>query len=704
MPGGTRRLNNVDGYRVSADIGGTFTDIAFLDREGVLATRKLLSTPPNYADAVVSGIRELMNELGLPLAGIDEVLHGCTVAANAILEHKGAKTALLTTKGFRDVLELRRIRTPRLYDPLYRKPPPLVPRQLRFEIEERIDAAGEVVTPLNLDDVHRAVARIAASDVEAVAVCLLHSYANPDHERAVGEILKSGLPDRYISLSVDVLPQIREYERTSTTVINGYVGPPVSAYLQDIIDQLREAGAPGRLMLMQSSGGVLDADSVLDKPAQIVECGPAAGVVGAAHLSGPGAYGNVITFDMGGTTAKASIVENGELITADEYEVGGGMSSTSKLIGGGGYALALPVIDISEVGAGGGSIVWLDRAGSIKVGPRSAGAAPGPACYARGGEEPTVTDASVVLGYLNPRALAGDTVPIDAGRARGALERRIAEPLGRGLVETAYGVHSVANANMIRAIKAVTTYRGRDPRDFALMAFGGSGGVHAMALARELRARRVIVPPAGGVFSAVGLLVANKELNLARAFPGLTADMNLARAERVFRELEAEIVARLGHGASDLALRRSADMRYAGQAFEITVPLPDGALRETAIEELGRRFEREHERRYGHCFEGAYPLETVNLRLVGTVTPRGARSVSALAATRSPPETERAVYFGPAAGRVSTPVIGRAGLGAEPRPGPLIVEEYEATIVVPPDCEASVDAASSIVIEESEPS
>ena len=495
-------------HRVSADIGGTFTDIAFLSSEGILATRKLLSTPANYADAVITGITELMAELDLPLADIAEVIHGCTVAANAILEYKGAKTALLTTKGFRDVLELRRIRTPRLYEPLHAKPPALVPRNLRFEIDERLDAQGRVVTPLNVEDVHRAVARIKAADVESVAVCLLHSYVNPEHERAIGEILRAELGDLFISLSVDVLPQIREYERTSTTVINGYVGPPVSTYLKSIIGQLEDAGAGGRLMIMQSSGGVLDAASVLDKPAQIVECGPAAGVVGAAHLSTTAGYGNVITFDMGGTTAKASIVEGGELSIADEYEVGGDMSSTSKLIGGGGYALSLPVIDISEVGAGGGSIVWLDRAGSIKVGPQSAGAAPGPACYSLGGEEPTVTDANVVLGFLNPRALARGTVPIDAARARTAIEK-IAEPLGRDATETAYGIHILANANMLRAIKAVTTYRGRDPRDFALMAFGGSGGVHAGALARELRARRVIVPPAGGVFSAVGLLLAN---------------------------------------------------------------------------------------------------------------------------------------------------------------------------------------------------
>ncbi len=693
-------MSTAAAHRISADIGGTFTDIAFLTPDGVLATRKLLSTPANYADAVISGISDLMAELDLPLGDIDEVLHGCTVAANAILELKGAKTALLTTKGFRDVLELRRIRIPRLYDPLHVKPPPLVPRHLRFEIDERMDAQGQVIAPLNLDDVHRAVARIKTTDVESVAVCFLHSYVNPEHERRVGEILRAELADRFISLSIDVLPQIREYERTSTTVINGYVGPPVSAYLRSIIDQLEGAGAGGRLMIMQSSGGILDAASVLDKPAQIVECGPAAGVVGAAHLSGASGYGNVITFDMGGTTAKASIVEDGKLIIADEYEVGGGMSSTSKLIGGGGYALSLPVIDISEVGAGGGSIVWLDRADSIKVGPQSAGAVPGPACYSTGGDEPTVTDANVVLGFLNPEALASGTVPIDAARARGAIEARIAEPLGRDVTETAYGVHRVANANMIRAIKAVTTYRGRDPRDFALMAFGGSGGVHAMALARELGARRVIVPPAGGVFSAVGLLLANLELNLSRAFPGLAAEMDLGKMERVYTEIEAEIVSRLGHAGDEVSLGRWADMRYAGQAFEITVPLREGPLAPPTIEELGRRFEAEHERRYGHSFEGAYPLETVNLRSIGTVTPPGARTISGTTIQDSVPETIRPVYFGPEVGVVEAPVIGRAGVSTEGRTGPLIIEEYEGTVVVPPECHACLDATASIIIED----
>ena len=404
--------------RIAADIGGTFTDIAVLTEDGGLATRKVPSTPANYADAVTQGIVELLGRLGAPLSDLEEVLHGCTVATNAIIEHKGAKTALLTTKGFRDVLELQRVRVPALYDPLYVKPVPLVPRNLRFEVAERIDPRGRVLAPLEESDVLAAVERITAAGVEAVAVCFLHSYANPDHERAAGEVLRRELPDRFISLSVDVLPQKLEYERTSTTVINSYVGPPVRGYLRSMLDQISAAGAHARLMVMQSNGGILDAESVIEKPAQIIECGPAAGVIGAEHVARLSGYDNVITLDMGGTTAKASIIEKGELIFAEEYEVGGGMSTGGLTVGRGGYALKLPVIDISEVGAGGGSIAWLDKAGSLKVGPQSAGAAPGPACYGGGNTEPTVTDANMLLGYLNPTALAGGAVPVDPELAR----------------------------------------------------------------------------------------------------------------------------------------------------------------------------------------------------------------------------------------------------------------------------------------------
>jgi N-methylhydantoinase A len=685
--------------RIAADIGGTFTDLAVLRADGRLATRKLPSTPANYADAVIEGIVGLLGDLGSPLSALSEVLHGCTVATNAILEHKGARTALLTTKGFRDVLELRRIRVPALYDPLYEKPAPLVPRHLRFEVAERLDHTGAVVTPVDIDDVERAAAEIRRHGVEAVAVCLLHSYANPAHEQQVGEILRRELPDRFISLSVDVLPQKREYERTSTTVINAYVGPPVQCYVRSMLDQLAASGVRGRLMVMQSSGGILDAASVLAKPALITECGPAAGVVAAEHVARLAGYDNVITLDMGGTTAKASIIERGAMTHADEYEVGGGMSARSVLAGGGGYALKLPVIDISEVGAGGGSIAWLDKAGSLKVGPESAGAVPGPACYGAGNQRPTVTDANVVLGYLNPEALARGTVPIQVDLARQAVEERIARPLGRGLLETAYGVHTVANANMMKAVKAVTTYRGRDPRDYSLLAFGGSGGVHAVDLARVLQIGKVILPMAAGVFSAVGLLFSKLQVNETAPLLHRAETLPLHAAERAYELLAQRIAGIIGGEADAITFQRQADLRFAGQAFELTVSLPDGPLDPAAIAELCRRFEAAHLARYGHAFSGEFPVEVVNLRLVGWRRPEGVGELRHEADEATSDSGERQAYFGPGLGRVATPVLDRNRLTDQPRRGPIIIEEYEGTAVVPPDCTASLDRFGNVMIE-----
>ena len=724
--------------RIAADVGGTFTDVAAITRDGRLATRKLPSTPANYADAVIAGVLALLRDLGSPPGALEELLHGCTVATNAILEERGARTALLTTRGFRDVLELRRVRVPNLYEPLYERPPPLVPRQRRFEIGERTGPRGEVLRPLDEAEVRAAAERIRAAGVEAVAVCYLHSYANPAHERRTGGILREMLPGVFVSLSVDVLPRKLEYERTSTTVVNAYVGPPVARYVRSMAADARAAGIGARLMVMQSSGGILDAGAVVKTPARIVECGPAAGVAAARHLAARAGFDRVITFDMGGTTAKASLLERGRIAFADQYEVGGGMSSRSALMGGGGHALGLPVVDVSEVGAGGGSIAWLDKAGSLKVGPRSAGAAPGPACYGGGNDEPTVTDANVVLGYLNPEALAGGSVPIRAGRAREAVASRLAGPLGRGVVETAFGVHTVANANMMKAVKAVTTFRGRDPRDFTLIAFGGSGGVHAVELARVLRIQRVAVPAAAGVFSALGLLLSDLEMNETTPFLHLASAAPLDEAERRFAALEARIAAVVGGPREAVSFSRRADVRFAGQAYELTVPFggtaagggstnaavvggpqePEagdggsgnggergnagrsgGALDADAVPALCKRFEAEHLARYGHAFSGEFPVEIVNLRVVGARRPEGIVEPAFDPASHLGPDVRRRVYFGPAAGFVETPVVGRGRLRAKPRPGPLVLEEYEGTAVVPPDCAARLDGLGNVVIE-----
>ncbi|MSP49212.1 MAG: hydantoinase/oxoprolinase family protein [Alphaproteobacteria bacterium] len=685
--------------RIAADIGGTFTDIAVTLPDGTIATHKVLSTPADYAAAVVDGVRDLLASRGVKGADVSEVLHACTVATNSILEGKGARTALVTTRGFRDVLELRRVRVPKLYDPLWIKPPPLVPRDRRFEVTERVGHDGEVITPLDEADLDRAIAAIGKAKVEAIAVCFLHSYANPDHERRVGARLRAAFPEAFVTLSVDILPEIREYERTSTTVVNAYVGPSVKAYVGALAKRLARDGVAGRLMVMQSSGGILDAPTVMEQPARIVECGPAAGVIGAARVAAAAGMTDVLTLDMGGTTAKASLIEAGKIAHTDEYEVGGGISLSSRLVKGAGYALKLPVIDISEVGAGGGSLVRFDRGGGLKVGPESAGAVPGPACYGLGGVEPTVTDANVILGFVNPKALAGGTVPIDAGKARSVIEEKVARRLGTSIEAAAWSVFEVASSTMIRALKAVSTYRGRDPREFGLVAFGGNGGVFGPHLAKELGIARVIVPPAAGVLSAIGLLVSDVAFGRSHGYLRRTLDATPADVGRLLDGLAEEVLAKLGSWRATATLTRIASMRYTSQAFELPVGIPDGPVTAAVLAALPARFEAEHQSTYGHNFRGTVPTEIVALSVTATAPAGGSAETLRVSSGRGEAaELTRAAYFGPRHGRIATPVLGRAALSSAPRPGPLIVEEYEGTTVVPPGAAASRDAIGNIRI------
>ena len=689
--------------RISADIGGTFTDIAFLGNDGVLITRKIPSTPDDYSRAVVLGIIELINEIGEPPESFSEVLHGCTVATNAILESKGAKTALITTKGFRDILEMRRIRMPILYDPLYIKPVPLIPRERRYEVQERVDGYGKIIRKLDHTNLMDVVKNIRENDVEAVAVTLLHSYANDEHERLIGEILCNELPECFITLSVDILPEIREYERTSTTAINAYVGPPVKSYVKSLINRLKKAGFNSNLIMMQSSGGMLDAATVVKNPAQIVESGPAAGVIGSVHVGALTNLNNLITLDMGGTTAKASLIEKGKFLTTDEYEVGGGINLSSKLIKGGGYALKTPVIDISEVGAGGGSIVWIDKVGQLKVGPKSAGAIPGPVCYKNGGSEPTLTDANVVLGYLNPISIAGGTVSINYNAAYDSINNTIAKPLNQNVMELAYGIHLISNSTMMRAVKAVSTYRGRDPRKFTIMAFGGSGGIHVVELARSLQISRAIIPLAAGVFSALGLLVSDIKSTLSKSYFRSFNEIDTDEMTRVFEGLESKIIENLGYKSDLININRFADMRYEGQAFELNVSVPNDKLNQSNISHLPESFESEHESTYGHRYPGDKTVQIVNLRVTGTLVPKYNRNIDVNKMRKNNKilnnkKTERNAFFGKDFGVLNTPVINRWDLTQNPKHGPIIVEEYENTIVIPPNSNAHLDKFGNILI------
>jgi N-methylhydantoinase A len=691
-------------FRIGADIGGTFTDLVLLDDTGRLATCKVSSTPDNYGRAIVEGMKELMRSQNVAPENLTELVHASTIATNAILEFKGAKTALITTRGFRDVLEMRRLRIPVMYDLQYRKPPPLVPRRLRLEINERLGARGVVLEALDEESVQRAIEILREADVQAVAISLLHSYADPSHERRVADLVRAGLPKSvYVTCSADILPEIREYERTSTAVVNAYVGPIVRSYLSLLARDVRAIGVKGALQIMQSNGGVLTVDSAERKPAYLTESGPAAGVIACAKMARAIGLDNVISFDMGGTTAKAAMIEGGEPAKTTEYEVGSGINLSSKLVKGGGYPIKLPFIDVSEIGAGGGSIIGLDAVGGLSVGPRSAGAVPGPVCYGNGGTEPTFTDAMVALGYLNPVAIAGGRVKLDAASARKVLEERIAKPLGLSLADAAHGIYTVAAATMTRAVKAVTTYRGRDPRDFTLVAFGGNGPIAASAVAEALSMRRVLVPPAPGVFSAVGLLLAEVEHEFTSSLMAAalrTTDEQLTRAfedleKRALTEMKAE-----DHPIDRVELKRVAELRYAGQAYELPVVVTPAETLASVLE----RFHSEHARTYGHRSDGD-PVDIVSIRIYARVIPRDtAMNYSKLMAKaalggEAPPETRRKAYFGKTHGFIDTPVIGRFSLRDAWRQGPFIVEEYDSTCVVPPRARARLDELGNIEID-----
>ena len=686
-------------YALACDIGGTFTDIV-LRGKGMLRTLKLSSTPDDYSRAILAAIAEIRDSFGVDPREITAVVHATTVATNTILEHKGAKTALITTEGFRDVLEMRRLRIPVMYDLQYDKPPPLVPRRLRFEVSERLDAGGAVKTPLDATQLRAIARRLLEEGVESVAVCLLHSYVNPAHERRTGEALKHHLNGKvYISLSSDILPEIREYERTSTAVVNAYIGPIVRHYVHALSARLKAAGVDGPLHIMQSNGGTMSAAAAAAKPAFLVESGPAAGVIACAHMARSAGLGNVISFDMGGTTAKAAMVEDGEPARTTEYEVGAGINVSSKLVKGGGYAIKLPFIDVSEIGAGGGSIVAIDAAGSIKVGPRSAGAVPGPACYALGGTEATFTDAAVVLGYLNPEYLVGGKLRIDAQRSREAIETKVAQPLALSLLDAAQGVYTIAVATMTRAVKAVSTYRGRDPRDFSLVAFGGNGPVVAVAIARELGMRRVLIPPAPGVFSAAGLLFSNIEHTQQRSIFKRTSNISNAAVESTFAQLTTEVLEEMrAEGIADarITLKRQADLRYTGQAFELSIP-----LEQADVAAMEAAFHAEHARTYGHSSPGD-PVDLINIRVIASCAPDNSLGLAEqLKDAQSGTATRgvRSAYF--AGQLVATPVVSRAVLRTR-MPGPCIVEEFDATCIVPPGAWAELDGLGNIVIDAGE--
>jgi N-methylhydantoinase A len=681
-------------YRVGFDVGGTFTDFVLQASTGALHTAKRLTTYPDPSDACLAGLDELLRRASVAFPDLVDAVHGTTLGSNIVIERKAAGVGLLTTRGFRDVLIIGREKRYHVYDLQIEKPAPLLPRRFIGEVAERVLADGSIRDPLDEDDARRAIRHLAARGVTTLAVCLLHAYVNPVHEKRLAELVADEAPHVTVTLSHEVSPTFREYERTSTTVVNAYVMSAVRTYLQSLQRALRERGYGGRLFVMQSSGGVATAGAMERYPVRMIESGPAAGALMAAVYGDLTGDRDLIAFDMGGTTAKLALIEGGRPFTTTSFELHRVQNAP-----GSGLPMNIQAIDLVEIGAGGGSIARA-KLGVVQVGPESASSTPGPACYGRGGVEPTVTDANLVLGYLNPREFAGGAMTLDVDAARRAIEERLARPLGLSLEQAAWGVHAIVNSNMELATRVVSIERGRDPRALALVAFGGSGPVHGCRLAQALGIPRVILPAAAGVTAALGLLAAEVRFDVARTYVRRLDAVDPLAVTEMYEEMAAQAmdVVRQSAVTSDIAVVRSVDARYAGQGYELTVPVPAGALDDVALAEVRRRFDDVYAARYGYAAPDQ-PVEIVTWKLAAAASaPRISLAKASLAGGRAATTADRLAYFPERGGFVGTPVYDRYAL--EPGrvlAGPAIVEERESTTVLPPGVSAVVDEYANLV-------
>lgn len=692
-------------YRLGIDIGGTFTDATLINETtGTIHLAKVASTPADPAIGFLAATQRILREQGVTPADVTFVVHGATVATNAIIEGKVARTGFVTTAGFRDLLEIARQIRPSLYDLQFEKPKPLVPRYLCFGVPERLGAQGQTLLPLDEAAVRHVGAQLQREGVEAVAVCLLHAHANPVHEQRVYTILTEALPTVPISLSSAVAPEFREYTRASTTVINACIQPVVARYLARIEDNLRAEGITAELLLMQSSGGVFTFAEARRKPVFMVESGPAAGVIAATYVGESLGYKEIISFDMGGTTAKAGLIQDGTPKVTKEYEVGVAAHAGVGAQRGKGYPIRTPVIDLVEIGAGGGSIAWVDAGGILRVGPQSAGAAPGPVCYGKGGTEPTVTDANLVLGRLNPDYFLGGEIRLDVAAAQQAIQERCATPLGMAVTAAAHGIVEIANAAMVNALRLVSVQRGYDPRDFVLVGFGGAGPVHANRLAAEIEIPTVIIPPAPGVTSALGLLVTDLQHEYSTTMIVQVSRLDPPAVEQAYQAMTAQgrtTLVREGIAEAAMRFTRQVDLRYVGQSYELTVSLPDQPLVESVLAEVLATFHRTHDRAYGFSAPSE-PVEFVNLRLLAVgqiVKPRLRTWSAATSPVRQAQKASRPVYFAEAGGYTDCPIYDRYQLAAGHHLcGPAIVEEVDATTVLLPGYGAQVDRFGHLVI------
>ena len=675
--------------RVATDVGGTFTDVVTFDEvTGASSFGKTLTTPEHLVDGIINGV----HKAGTRIDQTRLFLHGTTIGINTIIERTGAHTALLTTKGFRDVYEIGRINRPEAYNLSFRKHRPLVPRAMRIEVTERLNSHGEVLIPLNEQELIAIAKQLTAMKVEAVAILFLHSYSNPDHELRAKRIIEAQCPGMFVTASHELSQEYREFERTSTVAANAYIGPRVRSYLQEVDARLAKEKFPGTFLVVQSSGGLFDVAHAQAECIRMLESGPAAGVIGANSVCKRLGLSDAIAFDMGGTTAKAGVVLNGEVIMVGNIMIGGYAE---------GLPIQIPLIDIQEVGTGGGSIARIETGGGLRVGPQSAGASPGPVCYGLGGTEPTVTDANLILGRLAPDRFLGGEMKLDLKAAQHALSTKIAEPLGIDLLEAANGIILIGATTMSNVVTRVTTERGLDAGDFSMVAYGGAGPLHAGLVARELRIPTVIIPPAPGHFSAYGMLVADLRRDTVRTWFNPLDTVSFEEMEEIYKVLEAEgrqALERDVEGRGQLIVTRAADLRYAGQEHSVTVQLPMKLFAKHDRAGIKKQFDAVHAQRYG--FNSQEPAEIVSLHssVVGHLSkPAPARLKRS---TKKVPVYRRKVYFAEKAGFVNTPVYQRPDLPAGFKTtGPALVEEHASTTVVFPGDQLEVGTYGDLIIK-----
>ena len=686
--------------RFGVDIGGTFTDLVVIDEaSGAIRVGKVLTTAKDPAHGVEQGVQSLLDDARVDPVRVRAVVHGTTLATNALIERKGARTALLTTEGFRDALEIRHEGRYDMYDLLIDPPAPLVPRHLRREVPERLLPDGAVLRPLDEAAARRVIAELIDAGVEAVAICLLHAYLNPIHERRLAALVREAAPHVAVSCSSEVVPEIREYERASTTTANVYVAPLMARYLENLEARLHGLGIPGQLYVMQSSGGIALPPLARRLPIRLVESGPAAGALAAAQAARERGDSRLLSFDMGGTTAKACVIDGGAPLVACELEV----ARADRFKKGSGLPIRVPVIEMIEIGAGGGSIARVDRMGLLKVGPDSAGADPGPACYNLGGRQPTVTDADLLLGYLDAEFFLGGRMRLDRAAAERAVSEHVARPLGLDPTAAAWGIHRVVNENMAAAARIHGIERGRDLRAYPLFAFGGAGPVHCWQVARILRVPRILLPFGAGAMSAWGLLAAPLAFDFVRTVRARLDAADWDALTRLFVEMEdegRELLARAGVAAGDTRVSRIAEMRYVGQGHEVEAPMPTGRLSPASLPAITASFEDAYRALYHRLPQGV-PIEALNWRVtVSGPPPRLAFGGGAgPRATADAVKTSRRAWFAEAAGWIDTPVYDRYALGSGATfAGPAIVEERESTAVIGPGASCRVDDGLTLVV------